>query len=168
MAVCLASSWSTFFFNTDSHSLHRFSPLFFCCHDPSSCTCWVKAKTLPKEMEDALTAAHSKQRSNAEDPAVRGLEKTLNTMSLRMHEAQQQGTSIGNTGIIDLLANLDITPRETAAETSLRAAGRSASIEDQGGRHRGAVVGSGGKRGSEPEGLGVGGGRLFGQPGRGG
>ena len=37
-----------------------------------------------------------------------------------------------------------------------------------GGRHRGAAVGSGGKRGSEPKGLGVGGGRLFGQPGRGG
>ena len=36
-----------------------------------------------------------------------------------------------------------------------------------GGRHRGAAVGIGGTRGSEPEGLGVGGGRLFGQPGRG-
>ena len=82
-------------------------------------------------MEDALTAAHGKQRSNAEDPAVKGLEKTLNTMSLRMHEAQQQGTSIGDTEIIDLLANLDITPGETAAETSLRAAQRWASIEDQ-------------------------------------
>ena len=82
-------------------------------------------------MEDALTAAHGIQRSNAEDPAVKGLEKTLNTMSLRMHEAQQQGTSIGDTDIIDLLANLDITPGETAAETSLRAAQRWASIEDQ-------------------------------------
>ena len=86
---------------------------------------------LPKEMEDALTAAHGKQRSNAEGPAVKGLEKTLNTMSLRMHEAQQQGTSIGDTGIINLLANLDITPGETAAETSLRAAQRWASTEDQ-------------------------------------
>ena len=82
-------------------------------------------------MEDALTAVHGKQRSNPEDPALKGLTKTLNTISFRVNEAQQKRTSIGDMEIVDLLANLDITPGETAAETSVQAAQRWASIEDE-------------------------------------
>lgn len=90
-----------------------------------------KAKTLPEEMEAALTAEHGKARTAGEDPAVKGLTKTLNAMSSRVHEAQQQGTSIGDTEIVDLLAMLDITPGKPAADTSVLAAQTWASIEDR-------------------------------------
>ena len=82
-------------------------------------------------MEDALAAAHGKARTTGEDPAVKGLTNILNTMSSRVHEAQQQGVSIGDTEIVDLLANLDITPGKPAAESSVLAAQTWASIEDQ-------------------------------------
>lgn len=82
-------------------------------------------------MEDGLAAAHGKPRTGVEDPAVKGLAKTLNTMSSRVHEAQQQGTFIGDEDIVDLLANLDITPGKPATESSMLAAQTWASIEDQ-------------------------------------
>ena len=50
-------------------------------------------------------------------PAVEVLTETLNKLSFRVQEAEQQGSAVEELG--DLLANLDITPGEPASETAL-------------------------------------------------
>ena len=50
--------------------------------------CWVKTKTLPLDMEASLDVAYGKDGASGKDPAVDGLMETLNTVSVRMHEAQ--------------------------------------------------------------------------------
>ena len=54
--------------------------------------------------------AYGKSRASGKDPAVDGLMKTLNTVSVRVHEAQEEGSPVTDTEMIDLLANLDFIP----------------------------------------------------------
>lgn len=91
----------------------------------------MKAKTLPEEMEAQLTAVHGKPRDRVIDPAVEALTKTLNNVSSRVHETQQQGSPAVDTELTDLLANLDIIPGEGANGAAKRAAEVWATVEDQ-------------------------------------
>ena len=93
--------------------------------------CWVKAKTFPLEMEASLDVAYGKSQSSGKNPAVDGLMKTLNTVSVRVHEAQEEGSPVTDMEIIDLLANLDITPGGHADESAKQKAQAWATIEDQ-------------------------------------
>ena len=79
----------------------------------------------------SLDVAHGKSRASVKDPAVDGLFKTLNTVSVRVHEAQEEGSPVTDTEIIDLLANLDITPWGHADESAEQKAQEWATIEDQ-------------------------------------
>ena len=57
--------------------------------------------------------------------------KTLNTVSVRVHEAQKERSPVTDTEIIDLLANLDITPGGPADESAKQKAQEWATIENQ-------------------------------------
>ena len=70
----------------------------------------MKAKTLPLEIEASLDVAYGKSRTSGKDPPVDGLMEILSTVSVRVHEAQEEGSPVTDTEIIDLLTNLDITP----------------------------------------------------------
>ena len=62
-------------------------------------------------MEASLDVAYGKSRASGKDAAVDGIMKTLNTVSVRVHETQEEGSPVTDMEIIDLFANLDITPR---------------------------------------------------------
>ena len=98
---------------------------------PPSPRCFVKAKTLPVEMEAQLTAVHGKPRDRIIGPAVEALTKTLDNLSSRVREAQQQGPPVEDAELSDLVANLDITPGEAVNETANKAAEVWATMEDQ-------------------------------------
>lgn len=88
--------------------------------------CWVKAKTLPLEIEAKLTAAHGKvARDGSKDSAVEGLVETLNKLSSRVHPVEQ------GSPVADLLANLNIIPGKSADEAAVQAAQVWAIVEDQ-------------------------------------
>ena len=59
------------------------------------------------------------------------LMKTLNTVSVRVHEAQEEGSPVTDTETIDLFANLDIAPGGHADESAKQKAQEWATIEDQ-------------------------------------
>ena len=98
-------------------------------------------------MENALTSAHGKVgRSGSTDPvdadkgpASGGAEKepvdepaeSINDLSVRVHQAQQEGGPVADTELIDLLANLNITPGKPADEAATRAAEIWATVKDQ-------------------------------------
>lgn len=103
----------------------------------------MKAKTLPEEMEAALTTVHGKQRqSSSAGPAggpVQGradkepvdlLAETLTSMSSRVHEAQERSCGV-DTELTELLATLGITAGEPANAAAVRSAEVWATVEDQ-------------------------------------
>ena len=82
-------------------------------------------------MKASFDVAYGKSRASGKDPAVDGFMKTLNKMSVRVHEAQEEGSTVTDTEIIDLLANLDITPGGHADESAKQKAQEWTIIEDQ-------------------------------------
>ena len=96
--------------------------------------CWVKAETLPKNMEDDLVAKHGKvgragSKGPVKDP-VKELADTINEVSSRVAEANDPG-SPPDKEIVDLLANLDINPGQAAGEAAIKAVNEWATFEDQ-------------------------------------
>ena len=71
--------------------------------------CWVKAKTLPLGMEADHTATHRKVGQGGSSE-VAALAWALNKLSMRVHQAQKEGSPVTDREMIDVLANLDITP----------------------------------------------------------
>ncbi|CAB1110663.1 unnamed protein product [Ectocarpus sp. CCAP 1310/34] len=105
--------------------------------------CFVKAKTLPEDMEAELTAAHGKHRPSgsaapaggpvlgrADKESVDLLAKTLTSMSSRVHEAQEKSYGV-DTELTEMLAALGITAGEPADAAAVRAAEVWATVEDQ-------------------------------------
>ena len=92
--------------------------------------CWVKAKTLPLDMEADLTATHGKvgQGGSSEVAALAG---ALNKLSMRVHQAEKKGSPVTDKEMIHVLANLDITPGLPAGEEAIEAAEVWATVEDQ-------------------------------------
>lgn len=78
---------------------------------PPQPRCCVKAKTLPLEMEADLTATHGKvgQGGGNEMAALAG---ALNKFSMRVHQAEKQGSPVIDKEMIDVLANLGISLRD--------------------------------------------------------
>ena len=76
---------------------------FNCCalrfvSTPLPPRCWVKAETLPLETGASLTAAHGKvPRDGFKGPAVEGLKKTLKHVSVRVRQADEQGSPVTDT-----------------------------------------------------------------------
>ena len=70
-------------------------------------------------------------RDGSKDPAVEGLAKTLNNVSVRVRQADEQGSSVTDTELVDLLANLNIISGECADEAAIEAAQVRATVEDQ-------------------------------------
>ena len=98
-------------------------------HHVFTSRCFVKAKTLPVDMEGQLAAVHGEKRDGAKGPGVETLTATPNTLSSRLHEVAQRGST--NTECSDLYANLDITLGEPANEAAIRTAQVWASVEDE-------------------------------------
>ena len=82
-------------------------------------------------MEASLDVAYWKSRASGKGPGFDGLMKTLNTVIVRVHEAQEEGSPVTDTEIIDLLANLDITRGGDADESAKQKVQEWATIEDQ-------------------------------------
>ena len=78
---------------------------------------------------DSARGSSRKKRDGVKGPGAEALTATLNTLSSRVHEAAQRGST--NTECSDLLANLDITLGEPANEAAIRAAQVWASVEDE-------------------------------------
>ena len=92
--------------------------------------CQVKAKTLPLDMEADLTATHGKvvQGGSSEVATLAG---ALNKLSMRVHQAEKEGSPMADKEVIDVLANLDITPGLPAGEEAIKAAEVWATMEGQ-------------------------------------
>ncbi|CAB1113054.1 unnamed protein product [Ectocarpus sp. CCAP 1310/34] len=93
--------------------------------------CFVKANTLPVEMAAALTAAHGKARDRIAEPEHKALTASVSVLSTSVQEAQQQGSSIQDEDICDLLAELNIEPGKPIAEEAVNAVQHWATIEDE-------------------------------------
>ena len=59
-------------------------------------------------------AASAATEGGTKDPAVEGLAKTLNYLSVRVRQADEQGSPVTDTALVDLLANLNLIPGECA------------------------------------------------------
>lgn len=114
-----------------------------CFPRTSPTRCFVKAKTLPEDMEAELTAVHGKHRPSgsaapaggpvlgrADKESVDLLAKTLTSMSSRVHEAQEKSYGV-DTELTEMLAALGITAGEPADAAAVRAAEVWATVEDQ-------------------------------------
>ena len=84
-----------------------------------------------KRVTANFDVAYGKSRASGKDPAVDGFMKTLNMVSVRVHQAQEEGSPVTDTEIIELLANLDITPGGHADESVEQKAQEWATTEDQ-------------------------------------
>ena len=62
---------------------------------------------------------------------MEGLAKTLNNVSVRVRQAGEQGSLVTDTELVDLLASLNIIPRECADEAAIEAAQVWATVGDQ-------------------------------------
>ena len=94
--------------------------------------CWVKAQTLLLEMKATLAADHGKGvPDGSKDPAGEELEKTLNNVSSRVRQADEQGSPVTGTAMFNLLANHSIIPGGCADEATIEAAQVWATVEDQ-------------------------------------
>ena len=91
----------------------------------------VSAAKSSKRVTANSDVAYRKSRASGKDPAVDGLMKTLNTVSVRVHEAQEEGSPVTDTEIIDWVANLDITSGGHVDESAKQKAQGWATIEDQ-------------------------------------
>lgn len=114
-----------------------------CFPRTSPTRCFVKAKTLPEDMEAELTAAHGKHRPSgstapaggpvlgrADKESVGLLAKTLTSMSSRVREAQKRSCPVDEE-LTEMLAALGITAGEPVDAAAVRAAEVWATVEDQ-------------------------------------
>ena len=83
-------------------------------------------------MEATRTSAHANvRRDGSKSLAVEEQAKTLNNVSVRMHQADEQRSSVADTDLVDLLGNLNIIRGECADEAAIEAPQFWATREDQ-------------------------------------
>ena len=83
-------------------------------------------------MKATLTAAHENVlRDGSKNPAMEGLAKTLNNVSVRVRQAHEQWSLVPDTELVDLLANLNIIPGECADKAAIEVAQVWATVEDR-------------------------------------
>ena len=81
-------------------------------------------------MEADLTATHGKVGQGGSNE-VAALARALNKMSMRVHQAEKEGSPVTDKEMIDVLANLDIAPGLPAGDEAIEAAEVWARVEDQ-------------------------------------
>lgn len=83
-------------------------------------------------MEAELTAAHGKVAGGGSKyPVVGRLGETLNNLSSRVCQGEEQRSPISNTELVDLLTNLNMTTRKRADDATIYAATVWATAEEQ-------------------------------------
>ena len=82
-------------------------------------------------MQASLEVKFGKQRAGDKDPPAEELAKTVNTIGMRVHEAQKNGSPVEEVEVLDMLVNLDITPGQRADKDALQKAQEWAGIEEK-------------------------------------